>query len=137
MSTDVERDLVAIRKIIDEYRDGYNTGNLSKVMNLWTEDGVVMPSGEPYVIGKEAIEDWKGVYFKQYNFNLQSISDEVQIGGDWAFNRGTYRMVMTPRNGGAPVSETGKFIQIFRREPDGSWKIARDMGNTSEPPPTE
>jgi uncharacterized protein (TIGR02246 family) len=125
------KDIEAINKIIEEYVAGYNTGDLQRVMDLWVDDAVVMPHGEPTVLGKKAVEKWKAQYFDQYVFNLQSTSEELQVGGDWAFNRGSYLVAMTPKNGGSPVHEAGKFIQLFQRQEDGSWKVARDMGNTT------
>ena len=129
--SETARDIEAINKVVREYVAGYNAGDLPRVMALWTDDAVVMPAGEPPVVGKKAVEEWKGVYFNRYSFDLSSTSDELQVGGDWAFNRGAYRVTMTPKDGSAPIREAGKFIQIFRRQPDGSWKVARDMGNTT------
>lgn len=129
--TNTQEDVAALRQILADYVAGYNTGDLKRVMDLWTDDAVVMPNGEPVVVGKKAVEEWKGEYFKQYSFELTSTSDELQVGGDWAFNRGAFDVTMTPKDGSAPIRERGKFIQIFRRQPDGSWKIARDMGNST------
>ena len=69
--------------------------------------------------------------FTQEDFEL--ISEEIEIVGPWAFDRGTYRWRGVPRPGGDPVSDHGKYLVILQRQPDGSWKVARDMDNSDRP----
>jgi ketosteroid isomerase-like protein len=38
--------------------------------------------------------------------------------------------------GGEPQKDSGKFIEVWRRQGDGSWKIADDIFNSSLPAPT-
>ncbi|HEY3128123.1 MAG TPA: DUF4440 domain-containing protein [Acidobacteriota bacterium] len=123
----------AIKKILKEYAAGYNSGDVAQVMSLWTEDGIVLATQEPAIVGKKAITAWKKRYFDQFTYRLECTSEEIGIGKDWAFNRGTYTSTATPKSGGRPVQDRGKFIQILRRESNGSWKIARDMGATDLP----
>ncbi len=52
----------------------------------------------------------------------------------WAFHRGTYTIRLTPVAGGEVIGENGKVIVIFQKQPDGSWKIAREIWNRDNPP---
>jgi ketosteroid isomerase-like protein len=62
--------------------------------------------------------------------------EEVQIAGpDWAFERGTYDISLTPKAGGEPMQDAGKYITIYRRQSDGSWAMSRDIWNSSNPVP--
>lgn len=54
---------------------------------------------------------------------------ETVVMGDWAFSRGTYTADLT--SGGNAVHVDGKFMTIFRRQDDGSWKIYRDIFNSN------
>jgi ketosteroid isomerase-like protein len=56
------------------------------------------------------------------------------VAGDWAFRRAAATWVLKPRAGGPAVNESGKFLIIYRRLPDGSWRIARDIFNRDHPP---
>ena len=47
-------------------------------------------------------------------------ADEVEVLGDWAFSSGNFKV-------GEKVD--GKFLTIFRRQDDGSWRIYRDAFN--------
>jgi ketosteroid isomerase-like protein len=49
---------------------------------------------------------------------------------------GTYKMTLTPKKAGAkplPTDE-GKYIEVLKRQADGSWKIAYDIWNPNAPP---
>ena len=41
----------------------------------------------------------------------------------------------TPKAGGEKRRSTGNFLRIYRRQPDGSWRMTRDMFNSDRPPP--
>jgi ketosteroid isomerase-like protein len=60
-------------------------------------------------------------------------TEEVRILGDRAYSHGTYTFDMTPKEGGATSSVSGKFLDILEKQADGSWKIAIDCHNTNEP----
>ncbi len=52
-----------------------------------------------------------------------------------AYRRGRYVWRGTPRLSGQAVETTNKFLEIWRRQPGGSWRIAVDMWNPAEPVP--
>jgi ketosteroid isomerase-like protein len=61
---------------------------------------------------------------------------EVELTGeDCAFERGTYTIALTPKAGGTPIRDTGKYLTIYRRQTDHSWLMARDMWNSNNPLP--
>jgi len=62
--------------------------------------------------------------------------EEVQpAGAEWAFERGTYTITLTPKTGGDPIRDVGKYITLYQRQADGSWRMARDIWNSNNPPP--
>ena len=60
--------------------------------------------------------------------------DDVMIAGDMAVETGTYTMSMTPK-GGKPMDDKGKYITVWKRQADGSWKVERDINSTDMAPP--
>ena len=52
----------------------------------------------------------------------------------WAFERYTYHVTDTPRDGSAAYSDTGSGINIYRLGEDGVWRVARDVWATNRPP---
>jgi hypothetical protein len=47
--------------------------------------------------------------------------------------RGPFELRLTPKSGGELVVDRGKFVDLFRRQSDGSWKFARVMFNRNRP----
>jgi ketosteroid isomerase-like protein len=61
---------------------------------------------------------------------------ELEGRGDVAYARGSYSMKIAVPGAPAPVDEKGKYVEIWRRQADGSWKLARDIFNSDLPLPT-
>jgi len=60
----------------------------------------------------------------------------TKVMGDMAFDRGAYVLNSTPKAPGpASMTENGKYLVLRQKGADGSWKLARKIGNTSDPLP--
>jgi ketosteroid isomerase-like protein len=87
------------------------------------------------VSGRSAILDYFRGFFSDYPRNEFELSSaEVVVTGRWAFDRGTYRWKGVSRTGGSAVEDNGKYLVVLQREPDGKWKVARDMDNSDRLP---
>jgi ketosteroid isomerase-like protein len=60
---------------------------------------------------------------------LQPVQVEVSKGGDLGYTRGTYVLNATDPVSKKAVTEKGRFVAIFRKEADGSWKAIQDINN--------
>ena len=58
---------------------------------------------------------------------------EFVVMGDWAFEQYAYTSTEIPRGGGLEVRDTGKGLIIYRRDADGTWRVARDAWNSNRP----
>ena len=61
--------------------------------------------------------------------------DEVRVLGEWAFERGEYTISLNPSAGGPAMQDNGKYVTIYQRKPADTWRMARDIWNSSNPPP--
>ena len=100
------------------------------VKAYYTNDAVFMPPNMPLVTGSAAIEATMKAFPPITNYSLHS--DEIAGVGDLAYARGRYTLTLNPP-GMAPIPDSGKFIDIWRKQPDGSWKVARDIFNSDVP----
>src|ERR1700730_11361477 len=117
--------LNALQKRVD---DAIIAGDTERYVALLTDDAVLMPPNAPPVVGKKAIRDWNEVMAKRFRIQeYASVDDEVVGAGAWAFRRTTFTWSVTPTAGGIAIHDSGKFIIIYKRQPDGSWKVARDI----------
>jgi ketosteroid isomerase-like protein len=97
---------------------------------LLSEDAIEMPPNQAAVQGKADIQAWEEAFPPFSNFREQSLEIEGQ--GDLAYDRGTYSMTLTPA-GAAPIEDRGKYLTIWRKQADGSWKVLRAMYNSDVP----
>ena len=137
MSDTNQKDVQAIHEIRERTMRAENTGDADFFNSACTEDVVVMPPNMPAVSGRGAAVGFMREFLRQFDLNIEYVSEETQIHGDVAFDRGTYSQTLTPEAGGKPIPENGKFFWLYSRGSDGSWKMSRVMWNASEPPPSQ
>jgi uncharacterized protein (TIGR02246 family) len=109
-------------------------GDSAAVAATYDADATVMPPGEPAWHGSAAIaKGWGGMLgaFAIRDFTLTS--GDVVVGGDYAAETGTYKMTMVPKKG-APMNDNGKYLVVWKKQADGSWKPYRDIWNTDVTP---
>ena len=107
----------------------------SMSQSVHTDDAVILKPHQPAEIGKPAMRSSLKALFRQFKVDETRDISEIQVAGEWAFAWGTYRSKLTPRSGGAPSVETGKYIEVLRKSPGGNWKLTRTIWNTSDPRP--
>ncbi|MFQ5928226.1 MAG: YybH family protein [Acidobacteriota bacterium] len=137
-ATTTEADVEAINKVREQEAAVINAGDIEGFMAIVTDDAIMMPPNESPVTGKESIRSWLQDFLDQFTIKNYSPSDpEVVVAGDWAFERFSFAWTLVPVGGGEPTQDNGKCIHIYHRQPDGSWKLARDIWNSDNPPPEQ
>jgi len=96
-------------------------------LSLYAEDAILMPPNEAAVQGKTHIQDWMQAFPPISNFQEQSLEIEGQ--GNLAYDRGTYSMTVAHVEA-ASTDDRGKYLTIWRKQGDGSWKISRAIFNS-------
>ena len=120
-------DIAAIRRMLGAIVSADNARDLNAVMALYANDAVLLPPDEKAVAGKESIRPRYQSLFDEFKPEISISHDEIITDGDWAFARGMTTGKMTPRNGGTAGTVNDKYLMILRRQPDGTWRIARLM----------
>ena len=59
---------------------------------------------------------------------------DVAASGDLGYSIGTYQFQMLMPDG-SPMSDHGKYTTIWKKQTDGSWKVAVDIYNSDVPMP--
>ena len=129
-------DIEAINKLHQREMDASRKWDIDTLASLWTDDVVMLPAGEPALIGRDANrasitrlrDQTGGAQISDYILSF----NEVKVTGDWAFEWGTYSGTLAPEGGGESLRATGKVIRVLKKDADGSWKIARAMYNSDE-----
>ena len=92
-----------------------------------------MPPNHAVVRGRVDLEEYFKERFSRTRFRFAFTFSDIQLAGDLAFERLAYTVVILPAGGGQPVEDAGKGLHVYRRQPDGSWKLVLDIWNSDLP----
>jgi uncharacterized protein (TIGR02246 family) len=105
-------------------------------LSFFAEDALVLPPNAPMLTGKESMR--KGLSEEMANpgfaLSWQASKAEASRGGDLAYSIGTYQVTMKDAKG-KPVTDRGKYMTVWKKQPDGTWKGLVDMANSDLPVP--
>lgn len=100
-------------------------------MSYYADDAVELPNGENMLEGKEAIAKTMGFLDQKDNsLTWKPVHADMAASGDLGFTYGTYEFRSRDKDG-KPTVSYGKYATIWKKQRDGSWKVAMDMGNSS------
>jgi uncharacterized protein (TIGR02246 family) len=130
---DLESTKAAIRALNQRWEQSFAKHDLASLTALFTDDCVRMPQGGPATKGRARLEaayrqDFAEVWQTQAKVRLDA--EDVNISGDYAFARGTDTLVQ--EQDGTHVEETGKWLFVYRRQADGTWKFHWVTFNSNE-----
>jgi len=112
---------------------GVARGDAAAILGHYADNALILGSGAPMLQGKPAV-----TAFLQGLFDGNTLSDvhgdvmDIMIGGDLAVETGTYAMTITPKNGNS-VADRGKYIHVWKKSAEGSWKVVRYVPTSDIP----
>jgi ketosteroid isomerase-like protein len=127
-----DADKAALRQNDKAITDAANGGNFAAAISFYQEDAGLLPPNSAVAQGREQIQKWMAGNPPISGFTIDSV--DVDGRGDLAYVRGNYALTLTPP-GAAAIHDRGKFVEIWRRQADGAWKIKWDIFNSDLPPP--
>jgi ketosteroid isomerase-like protein len=128
-------DLAAIADFNQRYLRAINEGDIAALGALTDEDHIMIAPNRPPIEGREANNTANGRGFQQFSIQETWTPLETVIDTRLAYQRGVFTVVATPKSGGTPSTTHGNFLRIYRRQPDGSWRMTRDMFSSDQPAP--
>ncbi len=127
----IAADARVLVKLDEEWSKAAQTRNADLVASFYAEAAVAYPPGEPVAVGRSAAKKVWAAYFSEPTFAISWKTERAEVAksGDLGFTSGTYEDSFKGPDGDL-VRETGKFLCIWRKQADGSWKAVHDMWNS-------
>jgi ketosteroid isomerase-like protein len=125
-------DLYAINVAKSEFREGFNLGNVSRVLAIADPDLVSFSDGQPSEFGASGLEALKGRLtdlFERFSAKLSVIVIEIRLQSDIAHDYGWHDLTLTPKGGGEAIRRRNRYVDIWRRNQEGSWRLWMYMDN--------
>ena len=111
-----------IRSALDQMEEAYWTGDTKLMLGILAEDAVLLPPDQEPIIGREALQERYTRLFAERRVKMSMGIDELRVADNWAV------IVGSTNNPGDDEAAT-KFLMVFDRATDGSWKLSRLIWN--------
>jgi ketosteroid isomerase-like protein len=120
-----------IENLLTSYSQALNASDVSKTVALYAIDGTLMPNGAPISHSRHQLSKTYDMLFKAFKLDVEYISDEIIIAGEYAF-------AQTHSNGKTTILASGEILPIenkelfiFRKD-NGQWKISHYIFNSNK-----
>ena len=123
-----------IRKLDEQWSATAAKNDLEGTLAFYAEDAVVLPGNAPIATEKKAIRElWAGMLAPNSLVSWKVTRAEVARSGELGYLYGTYELTIKDAKGGPGVHDTGKLVEIWKKQSDGKWKCIVDTYNSDLP----
>ena len=129
-------DVYAINVAKSNYREGFNTADVERVLSAFAPEFRDMSDARPSRSGADAAAKLRrslAQLFAEYEARLNVIIMAISVFGDSAIDYGWHELALKPRNGGEPVYRRTRYFELWSKQPNGDWRISKFMDNTDVP----
>ncbi len=110
----------ALAKLDDDWSAAAATRDAGRVAAFYAEDAIAYPPNEPVAVGRAAAEKVWAAYFADSTYSISWKTDHAEVIGDLGYTAGAYQ----------DSFGKGKYLCVWMKQADGSWKAIHDMWNT-------
>jgi uncharacterized protein (TIGR02246 family) len=128
--------LADVRRAIDkgnaQWSEGWAKGDAAMVAAVFADDGVQLAGDGKIIKGRQQILERQKVAMQGADPGVKVTVTTVNVwlDGDTAYETGKYKYEYTEK--GQPGKDEGRYVTIWKRQHDGSWKLSMDMGVPQE-----
>jgi len=125
-------DLYAINAAKTEFRECFNLGDASRLLAIADPDLVSFSDGAPSEFGESGLGVLKtrlANLFERFTVKLVVVVIEIRLQGDIAYDYGWHDFTLTPKDGGAFMHRRDRYVDVWRKNKAGKWKLWMYMDN--------
>jgi uncharacterized protein (TIGR02246 family) len=117
----------AIDKGNAQWIEAWEKGDPEMLAAIFTEDGVMLSQGGRVFKGRQQILERQKAAMQSVTrpVKVSVVTVKIWLDGDAAYETGKYKYEYTEK--GKPTTEEGRYVTIWKRQSDGSWKLSMDM----------
>ncbi len=112
--------------------------DLDGTVAFYADDAVLLPPNAPIANDKKSIRDsWAGLLGPNTSVSWKWSKIDVAQSGELAYIYGSYKLTIGASSESGPVNDTGKFLEVWKKQSNGKWKCIVDTYNSDLPVPTQ
>ena len=106
----------------------FHAKDAAKLSGYYAPDAVLAIPGRT-VQGADAIKKANAEDLSDPAFKLDFTNERTDVAqsGDLAYTSGSFQVTFTSTESKKVESQTGTYVTVFRKQADGSWKVAADI----------
>jgi uncharacterized protein (TIGR02246 family) len=129
-------DAVAIQALDEQWSATAARNDLTGTVAFYADDAVLLPPNAPIATDRKSIrESWEALLGQNTAVSWKVSKAEVAKSGELGYLYGTYELSIKDPKGGPPVTDTGKLVEIWKKQADGKWRCVVDTYNSDFPVP--
>jgi ketosteroid isomerase-like protein len=123
---------ILLMELEGRFAQAVATGGGKAFATWFADDGLTLSNGQPLISGRAAIAEKANWNPKEYQ--LTWVPEGAQMGpsNDMGFTWGHYEGRSKDKTG-QPVTLSGRYITVWRKMPNGDWKVALDASANDAP----
>lgn len=126
---DMSAEAKALAKRDDDWSAAAATRDAKRVASFYADNAIAYPPNEPIAIGRAAAEKVWAAYFADPTYKISWKTTHADVTGALGYTTGTYEDSFKGPDGKS-VGGKGKYVCVWRKQGDGTWKAVHDMWNT-------
>jgi ketosteroid isomerase-like protein len=127
VKADPEKEASNIRQQVSAFTEEFKRGDTFAMAARYSSDALVMPPNSQVIRNNDIASFWAGA-MKMGIKNMRLDIQDVSGNGEWMIETGNYEMYGDNNN----ALDKGKYVAVWKKE-NGTWKMYRDIWNTSMP----
>jgi len=127
-------DIAALKTAIQarqsEWSAAFLAADAAAIAALYAEDAATIPASGDWERGRDRIARSLQPILDSIAYTArEDITEEViPLGNDYVFEIGHFSATGTAKADGSPSSMSGRYMALWRKDPDGVWRVLRDIG---------
>jgi len=132
-----QADIQAVKAVEAAWAKDAALKNPERFAGYYAPDAVGLFPNSPPISGRDDIQGALAGMMRDPNFALsfQGTRAEAAKGGDMVYTVGTYSLTMSDPKDKKPVTDKGKYMTVYKKQADGTWKAEADSINSDLPAP--
>lgn len=126
-----EQTIAHIKQLLKQADIDQNEGDLDGFMSNIAPDIKLMMPNSSTISGADSMRLVFGNLFQSYNIEFQHQLLEIHVIQDFVIERGNGIGTMIPKTDGEPIPVNNKYLHVWEKQIDGSWKILWSMFNSN------
>ena len=126
-------DETTIRALDAQWAKSAAAKDLDATVGYYSDDASLLAPNSPIASDKQSIrEAWNALLGSGTSLTWQATKVDVAHSSDLAYVVGTYQLMTNDPNGSV-AADRGKFVEVWKKQADGSWKTVADIFNSDLP----